>query len=469
MAATMTRTMTGATVRRTGRLPTVRRLGWGVADQAVSSLENFLLGVYVARSLGAESLGALGLATVTYAIVLNISRGLSTDPLMVRFSGVPGSRWRPAVASSSGTALVVGALSGLACAGIGAVLLTGLLTGSEHTGMGAAFVFLGLGLPGLVLQDSWRYAFFSSGQGAKAFTNDVVWTVLLMALLPLGGLVGMTGVAWAVLAFGASASLAALFGLVQARVLPRPGRTTAWLRHQRDLGWRFLVENVTLGAGSQILSFVVAAVAGLAAVGEIRGAQMLTGPIVALLMGIAQVAVPETVRGLAGGRTVFIRLCVMLSLGLGSLSLLWGLVLLVVFPHGIGESLLGSVWVGTQVLVPAVVVSSTAGCLHVGPSAGLRALGRADRTMRSQLAVTLLYVSLGTAGTVLWGAAGMVWGAAAAVIIGAAIWWARLGEAEREHFAGADPSVDTGADTGADPGAHGGAARTGESVDQPAG
>ena len=42
------------------RLPrqAVRRLGWGVADQAVSSLTNFAVSIYVARTLGAVQFGA---------------------------------------------------------------------------------------------------------------------------------------------------------------------------------------------------------------------------------------------------------------------------------------------------------------------------------------------------------------------------------------------------------------------------
>ena len=59
----------------------VRRLGWGVADQAVSSLTNFGVSIYVARTLGAVQFGAFSLAYVTYAFALNASRGLATDPL----------------------------------------------------------------------------------------------------------------------------------------------------------------------------------------------------------------------------------------------------------------------------------------------------------------------------------------------------------------------------------------------------
>src|SRR5271156_6591470 len=75
----------------------VRRLGWGVGDQAVSSLTNFAVSIYIVRALGPVQFGAFSLAYVTYGFALNASRGLSTDPLMVRFSGVPESKWRAAV------------------------------------------------------------------------------------------------------------------------------------------------------------------------------------------------------------------------------------------------------------------------------------------------------------------------------------------------------------------------------------
>ena len=52
-----------------------RRLGWGVADQAVSSLTNFAVSIYVVHSLGATQFGAFSLAYVTYGFALNASGG----------------------------------------------------------------------------------------------------------------------------------------------------------------------------------------------------------------------------------------------------------------------------------------------------------------------------------------------------------------------------------------------------------
>ncbi|MET7281236.1 hypothetical protein ABZS29_23565 [Kribbella sp. NPDC005582] len=410
------------------------RLSWGIADQAVSSLGNFLLGVFVARLMGAASLGALGLAFVAYAIALNCSRALSTDAVMVRFSATGKENWRDAVSAASGVALMVGAVSGVVCIALG-VVLKQLTPGSEA---GAAFIALGIVLPGLMFQDSWRSAFFAAGQGAKTFANDTVWTVLMVGVLAAGYVADFKGITFALLAFGGTAWIAGLFGIWQSRILPRPALAISWLRKHRDLGLRFLVENVVLGAGGQIRSLVVATTGGLAAAGAIRGAEMVIGPVAALLMGVGQVAVPEAARALTRGRQALLRLGAALSGGLAVVALGWGLAVLVTFPLGIGQLVLGDVWTQAHPLVLGIVVSCAAGCTHVGPSAALRALGRADLTMQCQIVVTTLFVGLAAAGAVFWDAQGAVWGTAVASIIGGGIWWSRLQKAQHEHFAAAD-------------------------------
>ena len=112
-----------------------RRLGWGLADQVMSSLTNFAVSIYVVHALGAVQFGAFSLAYVTYGFALNASRGLATDPLMVRFSGTDLPTWRRAVTDCTGTAAVVGLIAG-ACALAAATVLSGPA--------GAAFLALGL-------------------------------------------------------------------------------------------------------------------------------------------------------------------------------------------------------------------------------------------------------------------------------------------------------------------------------------
>ena len=57
------------TAGRRGRLvATVRRLGWGVADQGISSLSNFALGIVAASRWTPTEFGAFTLAFVTYRL-----------------------------------------------------------------------------------------------------------------------------------------------------------------------------------------------------------------------------------------------------------------------------------------------------------------------------------------------------------------------------------------------------------------
>src|SRR5215472_9502481 len=138
------------------------------------SLSNAALSFYVARELGAAQFGAFSIAYVTYSFALNASRGVATDPLIVRYSSAELPRWRRAVANSTGTAAVAGVLTGVIALAV-AVLLRGSL--------GLAFLGLGLTLPGLLLQDSWRYAFFALGRGSQAFLNDTIWTLSMLPVL----------------------------------------------------------------------------------------------------------------------------------------------------------------------------------------------------------------------------------------------------------------------------------------------
>ena len=89
-----------------------RRFRWGLADQAMSSVSNAAVSFYVAKELGATAFGAFSLAYVTYSFALNASRGLATDPLVVRYSNAGQAEWRRAVAQSTGTAVTVGLVAG---------------------------------------------------------------------------------------------------------------------------------------------------------------------------------------------------------------------------------------------------------------------------------------------------------------------------------------------------------------------
>ena len=176
-----------------------RRLSWGVADQAVSSLTNFAVSIYIARYAGRGA-------------VRRVQPGLRD--LRVRAQRVARPGHRPAAGqvqrhgrrrpgggpspSCTGTAAVVGLVTG-ACVLVAAALLSGAAR--------LAFLALGLTLPGLLLQDSWRYSFFALGRGSQAFLNDTIWAVALIPALVLAAGDRHANVFWFVFAWGAAAAV----------------------------------------------------------------------------------------------------------------------------------------------------------------------------------------------------------------------------------------------------------------------
>lgn len=399
------------------------RLGWGLADQAVSSITNFAVTLYVARTLGAEQFGAFSLTYVTYSFALSASRGLATDPLMVRFSGAERPAWRRAVSTSSATALMVGLIAG-------ALVLSGtvFLSGTSR----AAFVALGLVLPGLMLQDSWRYAFFALGRGNFAFINDMIWAIALVPGLVYMHMTGHATVFAFILVWGAAAAVAAAAGPLQARVIPRPSGIPAWLGHHRDLGLRYLAENCANSGATQLRSYGIGIIVGLAAVGYVQAAGTLMGPFLVVFMGMSLVTIPEATRILRRAPHHLRLFCFLAGCGLAVGALAWGGFLLVALPKGLGAWLLGPIWKPSYGLILPLTVSIMGACFIGGATGGLHALGAAHRSLRAMIISAALFLACGLVGAAEGGALGVMRGAAVATWLGALMWWWQLNAGLRD-------------------------------------
>lgn len=407
-----------------------RRLGWGVADQAMSSVTNFAVNIYVARSVGAVAYGAFSLAYLTYSFALNASRGLATDPLLVRFSGAPLPEWRRAVRNCTGTS----ALVGVAAAAF-VLVAAALMHGTARM----AFLALGLTLPGLLLQDSWRFAFFASRRGGQAFVNDAIWAALLLPAIFVLRRTGQADVFWLVLAWGASATLGAAVGPLQARVVPSPSGAPGWLHRHRDLGPRYLVEGTCSSAQTQLRGYGLGLILGLAAVGYVQAAATLMGPFMVVFFGMGLVILPEAVGILQRSPQHLRTYCAIVSAALAVAALLWGVILLIALPRGLGRWLLGGLWIPTYPLVLPFTISVMGGCVISGAGTGLHALGAARRSLRSMLMSGALYVACGLVGAVAGGAEGTVWGAALATWTGAILYWWQLRDGLRDFQAAGAP------------------------------
>ena len=406
-----------------------RRIGWGVADQGMSSLTNFAVAIYIARTLGAVQFGAFSLAYVTYSFSLNASRGLGTDPFLVRFSGTEHPIWRRAVSHCTGTAAIVGLAAG------SLVLVAAMIL---HGTTRAAFLALGLTMPGLTLQDSWRFSFFAQGRGSQAFLNDTVWAVVLFPALIILKAVGHADVFWFVFAWGASACIAAAIGPFQAGVTPRLAKAWGWMYRHRDLGPRYLAEG-TSNAGLHLA--VQLRYRGHPGPGRCRlraSGQHAHGPVHDRLLrdGPSHLA-----RGCPGAAPLTPAPAVVLPARqrrVALMALAWGVVLLVALPRGLGELLLRNLWRPTYKLVLPGTIGVIGGCVSAGAGTGIHALGIARRSLWAMAMSSAIAVVLGLAGAFVGGAVGTMYGAAIAAWIGALLFWLQLRRAlyETGHIKG---------------------------------
>lgn len=403
----------------------VRRLGWGLGDQMLSSATNFVLGALVARAVTARDFGVFSLVYAIFTLSLGATRAAAGEPLVVRFSSVPMDRWREGTRFSAGTALIIGSVVGLGCVATAALFHGGTFS--------IVLAIVGVSLPALLVQDTWRYSLFAGGRGGAAFLNDLTWAIAMFGAIGLLMHAGLSSVGWLTLAWAGAGTLAASLGLFQLRVVPS-GLFGAirWVRRQSDLAPRFLTEfAVTVGASNLIL-FGVGSLAGLAQVGQLRAGQIALGPLNVLFVGAGMATVPEGVRLLRESPRRLLRASRWISLLLGAGACLWG-ALILALPAGVGELFLGANWEGARSLVLPLSIGSVGYGLSFGPMTGLRSLAAAKRSLRARSLDSLSSVVFVLVGASLGGAAGAAQGYAIAGCLRIPNWWWHFKKALREH------------------------------------
>ncbi len=383
------------------------RVGWGVADQALSSFTNFTLGIAMARSASPSEFGVYGLLFAAYLIAINVTRPIAIEPLLIRFSGTEDQRWHRALSEASGTVATVGVLLGSIGVAIG-------LTQSGF--LGAGFLVMGLLIPGLVLQDGWRFAFFGARRGRAAFVNDLVWAGTLLPVIIVLELQHAPSPLALVAAWGVTANVAAIVGILQTRVWPNPGAVRRWWRANHDLARPLLGDRLATNVVGELTPYAIGAIAGLTAVGALRAAQLLLGPFTVLFQGLGLVALPEAVRILDRSDQTLRRTASLYSGGLIALVAATGAVLLLI-PTEIGGVILGANWPAAHDTLLPYTLFVAALMAVAGPSVGLRALGEARATFR----VGVLRSALGFGGAVLGAAAGGAPTAALGMAVGHAL------------------------------------------------
>lgn len=388
-----------------------RRVTYAIADQALASVSNVGTAVVAARTLDRRTFGAFGIAMAVYLLAQGSCRAVITEPFLSRESHLGWEEIRKPAREAAGTAVVFGLLAG-----------AGLLLAAPVVGgpTGRALAALAVVLPGLLLQDAWRYCFVAAQRPQDAVVNDAAWCgvqVLTVAFLAASGRFSVTTV---LLWWGGAGTVAALLGCLQASAVPDLRSARRWMARYWDLGGRYAAEFATSTGAGQGTLLALGAIAGLVAVGAVRAAQVFFGPINVLFGGMYMALVPEGVR-LAGDPVRLRRLMILGSLGLVAFSTGW-LLLGLALPATWGRALLGDTWNNARALLLPVGLGVIGGGAASGAIAGLRALAAARASLHARLLGLPFMVVLPVAGSFL-GAREFALGLAIATWASAFVWW----------------------------------------------
>lgn len=369
----------------TGAKHLLRRASWSVLDQGLSAASNLLLSVIVARQLDAGGFGAFAIAFLLFGLTIAVARATIGQPLQISYSGSPMGQWRSATRSALAAAIVLGVAVGTVLA------VTGLAMGGPT---GHALLAVGVCMPGLVVQDTCRMAFFSSGRAKLAAINDALWTALEFGALATLVVLSVNDVGPYILAWGGSAAVAAVVACVMLRLAPCFRGWVTWFLGQRQLTGYLLAEHL-LGEGlAQVAILLVGVVGSSADVGSLRAGQVLLGPLNVLVTAILVFGIPEIARRSTMAPRQRQLFCWLISAAVTVICLGYGTVVLLL-PDSIGIHLFGDTWNGAQTVLLPMCALYLAIAIGVGPGVTLYGMGRAKTTFGlNVLKAPLLLVTL---------------------------------------------------------------------------
>ena len=378
-----------------------------VADQGLSSLGSIALLVLVARRSPAESFAVFSLAYVVFTVLLGLVAAYVGQPLvLVRDPVARRQAAGDALAATAAVALALGAVA------VGVGLTVGGGTARTFAALGAVLVVL------LTVEVA-RYAFAAAREPHLALAVDATKVAVLVAVLAL---VPTPTPAAAVLAWGAAYVPALVVALaLLARRVARPRRPFAALVARDHLGRRFATEFAVGNGSSQLTVLGLGTFGTPAAVGALRGASTVFGPLNVLLTASTSFGPPYVGR-LVGARAR-VRAAARLGGALAVVAGLWGLTVQLL-PSSVGRQVLGDTWQHAHALFPATTAQYVAMALG---SAGILALRvvAPRATLAIQVVFSAATVVLVVAGYVVGGVLGAAWGLALGSALKAVALWVR--------------------------------------------
>lgn len=257
---------------------------WTVLSQGISSAGSLALALAVLVAAGTTGFGHFSLAFSFYSLTLNATRAVAGSPMILKADEEMPERRRYA-SVVVGRAVLTGVMSAL-------LLLVILLPLGVPVPVALLFA---IGMPLLMVQDTFRYVFFADLEPRVSFLLDATWTgVQVVAFLVLAVL-HVDGVAAYVAAWLGGALLSVLVASTRRRVPPEFAGVISKLHSERSVLGPLAVEMIALGALDFVCVTSIQVARGAEVVGQYREALLLLAPFNILLTGVILGVVPRAI------------------------------------------------------------------------------------------------------------------------------------------------------------------------------
>ncbi|MEO5920111.1 MAG: hypothetical protein ABIQ01_03115 [Pseudolysinimonas sp.] len=357
-----------------------------VVDQGLSSGSNFLAVLVIAGALNTAEFGVFAISFTALTLFVGTTRTYLGVPLALRAGGDARSM-RDGYDQSVSAILVAAVPVFVLVSGAGLVLAgTGMALSSVSI---TAALAVGVAAPMLMVQDISRYFAIGRGTPGAAIMADAAWFAGVLGLFLCRDLVRSEALlaGWVLVI-----ALSMVIQLVRFRPalnLALGGRLLAPHRGLRES----LTVAVLMATGVTLLmGLLMGPFLGAAAVGAIRGAGTLFGPV-NMLMAVLDLSVLGALARRPPGTD---RRPILAVAGVFMLiSALWSTMLLLV-PPDLGVLILGETWTGARVVLPITSIEYVLLCIAsvLSLALKLRSLARPLFIYRAVASVVILATAI---------------------------------------------------------------------------
>jgi len=358
-----------------------------MTDQGFASVSNFAVGVVVARLTGAAGLGAFALAYTAWILLINLHRGLITDPMAI----FGDARDDDTEKVRQGFAAEV--LLGVAAAGAVAVVGLVLVWNGWRT-FGVGMLALAPWVPALNLQDYWRWIGFMQRRPDMSLANDAIFDVGQAAGFIVLFATGTHSVFAVISAWGFGATVGTVWGLRQFRIWPSLQGGFEMLRSRWHMSKWLVSSSVTSWGASSLAVVVIGGVLGPVALGGLKAAQALAwGPLAVIMQAGTSFGLPEASRALASHGWKGLRKVGLLISGSTFIIAATSGVVLLVAGHTLLDVVYGRAFGRFDTAAVLSAVSYMIGALALGPGLLLKAVKRTRALFATQTVAVVIAVA----------------------------------------------------------------------------